>query len=65
MVYSNTEVYGGKWVWQIRSLVVYFFESLDDVFEVHFFRASFLHLVKDTHNMYGHIAKISLKCRHC
>ena len=52
MVYSDTAVYGGKWVWWIRSLVYYnFFEALTDAFEVQFFGVSFLQLIKDTDSM--------------
>ena len=37
MVYSNTTVYGGKWVWQIQAPVfIHFFEVLNDAFEVQF-----------------------------
>ena len=37
-IYSNTVVYGGKWVWWIWSLVYFHsFEALNDAFEVQFF----------------------------
>ena len=43
----NIVVYGEKWVWWIWSLVYFHsFESLNNAFEVHYFRASFLHLPK-------------------
>ena len=38
MVYSNTTVYGGKWVWYMRSLVYFhFFGALNDAFQVQVF----------------------------
>ena len=43
MVYSNPAVCGGN--------EFYFFEALNDAFEVLFFRASFLHLINDTDYM--------------
>ena len=47
--FINTVVYGGKWVWWIWSFVYFHsFEALNDAFEVHFFRASILHLTKDS-----------------
>ena len=36
----------------VKALVYFYsFEALDDAFEVQFFRASFLHLTKDTDSM--------------
>ena len=49
MVYSNTTVYGGKWVWYFWSLAYFhFFEALNNAFEVQFITASFLHPITDT-----------------
>ena len=52
----------GKMIWYFWSLDnVYFlfFEALNDDYEVQgFFRASFLHLIKDTDNMSSHAAQI-------
>ena len=54
----NTAVYGGKRLRYICSFVYFhFFETLNGAFEVHLFRASFLHLIKDTGSM-GHAAQI-------
>ena len=45
-------MYGGKWVYGIKSghlSIFHSFEALNDAFEVQFFsRATFLHLIKDT-----------------
>ena len=39
--------------WEIWTLVYnfHFFEALNDAFKVQFFRASFLHFIKDTDSM--------------
>ena len=60
-IYSNTTVYAEKLVRLIRSLVSFhLFEALNGalVHGAYFFRASFLHLIKDTDSIYGHAAQI-------
>ena len=53
MVYSNTAVYGGKWVWYIRSLAYFhFFEALY-AFEVQIFQSFILHPITDTDSIYS------------
>ena len=42
------------------------FEELNDDFKVHLFRASVLHLMTDTDNMYSHAATADFfKWKHC
>ena len=52
-IYSNTALYGGNEYGKSGHLSIFtFFKALNDAFEVQFFfRASFLHLTKDTDNM--------------
>ena len=38
--------------------IFHFFQAHNDVFELSFFRALFLHLVKETDSMLGHAAQI-------
>ena len=45
-----------KIIWSF--VYLHFSEALNDAFEVQFFRASFLHLIKDTDSMKGHAAQI-------
>ena len=62
MVYSNTAVYGGKLVYMINPVTCFFNTFLKhffhDAFEVQFFRASFLHLIKGTDSMWAHASQI-------
>ena len=48
-IYSNTVVYGGKWVWWIWSLVYFHsFEALNDAFEVQYFQGFIFYTLPKT-----------------
>ena len=53
----NTAVYGGNEymygikIWSLVYFHLHVYEALNDAFEVLFFRASFLRLIKDTDSM--------------
>ena len=58
-IYSNTAVYGEKWVWYFWSHAYFcFFEALNGAFEVQFFQGFIFTPIKDTDNMSGHVAQI-------
>ena len=48
MVYSNATVYGVKLVWYFRSIAYFLFLHLMMLLKCILFRASFLHIIKDT-----------------
>ena len=52
MVYSNTTVYGeNELVLPVTCIFSSLFEAHTDAFEMHFFRALFLHNIKGTDSM--------------